>query len=97
MITKPEFELGTVVMTASAMHAVPPHIALPCLAKHARADWGDGLCAADRKMNDEALLNGERLLSSYLIPATECHGEDKLWIITEHDRSVTTLLLPSDY
>ena len=60
------------------------------LARHAAGDWGD-LCAFDRRQNEIALREGHRLLSSYLV------GEGKIWIITEADRFVTTILLPEDY
>lgn len=64
---------------------------LPYLHRHLQGDWGD-LCDADRRANDAALRNGDRLLSSYAVSPTQ-----KLWIITEYDRSVTTLLLPDEY
>ena len=65
---------------------------LPFLRRHLRGDWGD-LDESDRRQNDAALKSGEdRLLSSYsLKPGL------KLWIITEWDRSATTLMLPSEY
>jgi hypothetical protein len=53
---------------------------------------GDHLCQDDKTENELSLKNGFRLLSSYKVPET-----DKLWIITEADRSVTTLLLPAEY
>ena len=55
-----------------------------------RDDWGD-VCEEDRESNEEALLMQLRILSSYNF------SKDKIWIITEADRSVTTILLPSDY
>lgn len=64
---------------------------LPYLRRHLRADWGD-LCESDRQQNNAALQSGDRLLSSYQIAP-----DVTLWIITEGDRSVTTLLLPSEY
>jgi hypothetical protein len=54
----------------------------------------------DQKANNEAVRAGERILSAYAIdPAKPCkgHGKNCLWIITEADRSVTTLLLPEEY
>jgi len=63
----------------------------PYLQRHLNGDWGD-LCDEDRRSNDAALKNGDRLFSSYRITP-----DLKLWIITEWDRSVTTLLLPSEY
>ncbi len=56
------------------------------------ADWGD-TCKEDKEQNDEALKNGERILAVYIFPKTG----DKIWIITEADRSVTTILFPDEY
>ena len=64
----------------------------PFLRRHLHGDWGD-LSDDDRQLNDAALKSGEdRLFSSYQVT-----HDLKLWIITEWDRSVTTLLLPSEY
>ena len=64
----------------------------PYLRRHLHGDWGD-LDDSDRRQNDAALKSGEdRLFSSYQVTR-----DLKLWIITEWDRSVTTLLLPSEY
>lgn len=74
------------------------HGAVP-RAGHVRGDWGC-VCANDRKTNFAALFSGERILSAYpLDPAQPCKGfgENTIWIITEADRSVTTLLLPDEY
>ncbi len=62
-----------------------------CLVRHLLGDWGD-LTAEDRYANDRALVEGTRLLSAY---AEE--GFQKIWIITEADRSSTTILFPSEY
>lgn len=65
---------------------------MPYLRRHLHGDWGD-LCDGDWQLNDAALTSGEdRLFSSYQVTP-----DLKLWIITEWDRSVTTLLLPSEY
>jgi hypothetical protein len=61
------------------------------LRRHLRGDWG-GLDAHDIAENDYSLAHGFRLLSSYRTTAGET-----LWIITEADRSATTLLLPEKY
>src|SRR5204862_5083965 len=61
------------------------------LTRHVNREWGD-LSDEDRKENDYSLEHGFRLLSAY-----RTHPGDKLWIITESDRSVTTLLLPEEY
>ncbi len=64
----------------------------PYLRRHLHGEWGD-LDDSDRRQNDAALQSGEdRLFSSYQVTR-----DLKLWIITEWDRSVTTLLLPSEY
>jgi hypothetical protein len=60
------------------------------LARHAKGDWRE-LCAFDRRQNEIALRDGLRVLSSYTV------GEKFVWIITEADRSVTTILLPEEY
>jgi hypothetical protein len=60
------------------------------LARHATGDWAE-LCAFDRRQNEVALREGYRVLSSYQL------GEGSIWIITETDRSVTTVLLPEEY
>ena len=65
--------------------------ALELLSRHLRGDWGD-LCQEDKTQNELSLKYGFRLMSSYPVTPTE-----KLWIITEADRSVTTLLLPEEY
>jgi len=65
------------------------------LVRHSNGDWGD-TCKADAKLNDDALESGEdRLLSVYKFE--EPGYENKIWIITEWDRSVTTILFPSEY
>jgi hypothetical protein len=61
------------------------------LSRHACGNWGD-LCEADRQENARALRQGGRLMSTYTLK----NGQT-LWIITEADRSVTTLLLPLEY
>lgn len=96
------FPHGAVVATPAALSLLarlslaPQHY----LDRHLRGDWGD-LCTEDQQLNEHALSHGLRLLSSYNLPAVHTsHRADashKLWIITEADRSVTTLLLPEDY
>jgi hypothetical protein len=60
------------------------------LRRHVRGDWGD-LDLADKAANETALKHGGRILSAY-----DTQG-GRLWIITEADRSVTTILLPEEY
>lgn len=84
--------LGKVVGTPAALKALETagvsYVSL--LSRHASGDWGD-LDPFDKKANEDALVYGNRILSAYVI------GTVKVWIITEHDRSYTTLLLPSEY
>lgn len=66
---------------------------LVSLRKYISCDWGD-VCTEDWESNDEAVRNGERILAAYK------HGEHpewRIWIITEWDRSVTTILFPDEY
>jgi hypothetical protein len=84
--------LGRVVATPKALKLLSEAGEDPFdyLARHAAGDWGD-LCAFDRRQNEIALRDGYRVLSSYEVPA------GRIWIITEADRSVTTILLPEEY
>ena len=59
--------------------------------RHCNGDWGD-LDEEDKNANEDALKNGYRLLSKY-----EYNGDTSIYIITEWDRSVTTILFPSEY
>ena len=68
-----------------------------CLDKHKSMNWGD-VCDDDKLSNDDAILNGGRILSSYKIPDEIYYGDDiKIYIITESNREVTTILFPSEY
>lgn len=84
------FPFGETVITANASLRLSTEEVLAGLRRHASGDWGD-LCPEDMQTNDEALLTGGRLLSAYGT------GRHRFWIITEWDRSVTTVLLPEDY
>ena len=88
------FELGHVVMTPGAA-ALNVDFA-PFLARHAQGDWGDNLDNFDRRQNDIAVKEGYRILSAYDVPIGNEETE-RIWIITEADRSVTTVLRPEDY
>lgn len=85
------FQLGQVVATHGVMDATTEDERISALTRHCGGDWGE-VCADDKAANDEALASGGRLLSAYLTASGT-----KFWVITEHDRSVTTLLLPSEY
>lgn len=90
------FNLGTLVQTTgvyaeSSSDSVFRKEIEKCLERHCDKDWGD-LCEEDAAINDEAVQDGEgRLFSSYIT------SKGKLWIITEHDRTVTTILFPHEY
>ncbi len=90
---QPAFELGQIVATPGALIALQKAGQEPgeFLARHVNREWGD-LSDEDRKQNDYSLEHGFRLLSSY-----RTNAGDKLSIITESDRSATTLLLPEEY
>lgn len=87
------FALGRVLATPGALLALEKAGQQPqeFLDRHAHGDWGE-VDSQDAKENDFSLQSGLRLLSSYTTVAG-----DKLWIITEADRSATTLLLPEEY
>lgn len=91
MVRPVAFALGQLLMTPGVQACVPPSEMAQALRRHARGDWGD-LDAEDRRSNDEALKSGGRLLSSY-----KTRSGTKFWIITEADRSSTTVLLPAEY
>lgn len=87
----PKFPIGQILLTSNAMRTLEPEDVHAGLARHATCDWGD-VCPADWEANDSALWGGGRLFSVY-------HGRNavKFWIITEADRTATTVLLPDDY
>ena len=88
-----KFTLGEVVATPGALEALAESNQTPFvfLNRHIRGDWGD-VCPEDAELNDEALHDGSRILSAYMTAKGE-----KLWIITEADRSSSCILLPSEY
>ena len=90
---KPLFDLGRLVATAGALAALAKtgQNAVEFLALHVAGVWGE-LPVEDKAENHLSLQQGFRLLSSYRTSAG-----DKLWVITEADRSATTLLLPEEY
>jgi hypothetical protein len=87
----PKFRLGQLVGTPGAMRAVSRLEAGDAIARHVSGDWGE-LCEEDRAENEFGLAHSGRLFSVYY---TE--NGTKFWVITESDRSVTTLLLPEEY
>jgi hypothetical protein len=90
-----KFKLGQIVATPGALNAleVTGETAQTYINRHNSGDWGD-LDEEDRAANDAALILGEeqRILSAYKLS-----DGTKIWIITEWDRSVTTILLPEEY
>jgi len=91
--TTPLFPSGRLVATPGALALLeqtnkPP---VEFLSRHLRGDWGD-LFQEDKTENELGLKYGFRLLSCYQVT-----DKEKIWIITEADRSVTTLLLPEEY
>ena len=92
-MSTPRFRLGQIVATPGALRALqesgqdPVHL----LARHVTGDWGE-LDEHDRRENELSVQHGLRLLSAYTLSTGT-----RIWIITEADRSATTLLLPSEY
>ena len=89
----PRFRLGRLVATPGALAALKQANSHPIalLVRHMRGDWGE-LDDEDRMQNEVCLIAGMRLLSSYTLETNRT-----VWVITEADRSVTTILLPQEY
>ena len=85
------FRLGRIVATPNALQSITQDDSLVGIKRHQAGDWGN-LTDADREANDRALVEGTRILSAYAASTGT-----KFWIITEADRSATTILLPEDY
>lgn len=90
---KQKVELGRILATPDALAALQESGQSPAefLERHAAQDWGD-VCSEDWKLNDLALVQGDRLLSSY-----RTRKNVVIWIVTEWDHSVTTIMLPENY
>lgn len=89
-----KFHFGQLVATPGALAAfneAKDSLAI-YLRRHLAGDWGE-VDAEDKATNDRALVEGTRLLSAYTLK----DGKTKIWIITEADRSATTILLPEEY
>ena len=87
------FPMGKILLTVGAVAALEQSGQTPeqLLARHSFGDWGE-LEAEDWARNNHALDNALRLLSSYRL-----RDNTKIWVITEWDRSATTILLPAEY
>ena len=97
---KVSFKIGQLVMTQGVAQAVNGNddfarFSATCMKRHISGDWGE-LSDEDRDANNRALVEGNRLFSSYKLPSL-MNGRDKIWIITEADRAVTTILFPDEY
>jgi hypothetical protein len=88
-MTQQLFPLGEIVMTPGfADLGIDP---LPFLARHQSGDWGEN-CQDDKDENDFSVSNGFRIISAYRAPDGE-----RFWVLTEADRSATSLMLPEEY
>jgi hypothetical protein len=87
------FPLGNTCATPGALEALERsgRSGRELLARHQAGDWGE-VCSEDAQANDRAVQEGERILSAYRLK-----NGVKLWVITEADRSTTTILLPYEY
>lgn len=83
--------LGRIVSTPNALASLSNQDILMGIQRHQAGDWGE-LTKDDRAANDQALISGTRIISAYV-----ASNGTRFWIITEADRSVTTVLLPEDY
>jgi len=90
---QPLFPLGQVVATPGALKALAEAGQQPgeFLDQHVIGDWGN-LETDDKAENESSLKEGFRILSAYTLSTGK-----KVWVITEADRSATTLLLPEEY
>ena len=92
---KPSFPIGKIYLTRGVNDKIAEDVAfaafvLKSIQRHCTKDWGD-LTPDDKQANDMALVEGTRILSAYI------QGLYKIWIITEADRSATTILFPEEY
>jgi hypothetical protein len=97
--TKAKFNFGVLLATPGASEAFERNKQMPFefLMRHVSGDWGSDLCDEDRMLNDQALIDGGRLLSAYKLA-----DSTKIWCITEAvgengRRQSTTFLLPEEY
>jgi hypothetical protein len=93
ILRPPRFPLGRLVATPGALRALADagQDAMPFVARHQAVDWGE-VPEEDKRENEFSLQRGFRLLSAYTLSTGV-----RLWLMTEADRSATTILLPSEY
>lgn len=91
LIVDAKFTLGQCVVTTGVSSLIPESMIEKSIQRHASGDWGD-ICEEDRGGNEHALKVGNRVMSVY-----KSDAGDEFWIITESDRSVTTVLMPDEY
>lgn len=98
-LPKSLFPLGNIAVTPGA-YFLMEDLELSWLTfvrRHQCGDWGD-VCEADKRENERSIKNGTRILSAYEVgPIKEGKKRDRLWVLTEADRSQTTILLPEEY
>lgn len=83
--------IGELCATKQALRSLASDSIVSALERHTHCDWGD-VCDEDWQRNNDAIRNGNRILSVYCDPTV---GE--FWVLTEADRSYTTMMLPSEY
>ena len=88
---EPQFISARFAVTPAVLHALSEAEIGEALSRHFSGDWGE-VCEADAQENELSLREGYRILSAYTSKAGE-----KFWVITEADRSVTTVLFPREY
>ena len=94
-----KFDLGKIVATAGVLQRAEEDkeftkFVVKSMARYVNGDWGE-MCEDDKKMNDDAVANGDdRIVANYEYDGDE---DGRIYIITEWDRSVTTILFPSEY
>jgi len=94
---KPSFKIGKLVTTAGIYNRMLDNVKFHMFVmesffnKYVKCDWGT-LSKEDKEQNDRAIIEGERIMAQYDEP-----GQPRIWIITEWDRSVTTILFPEEY
>lgn len=86
-----KFKLGTLVCTPAVAESVSLDEQLACIIRHVMGDWGD-LGRDDKRANERAIKEGDRILSKYKLD-----NGGFLYVLTEHDRSLTSLLFPHEY